>query len=584
MLAKEKEGYISYEIKIGSKKFVSVGPFLNIETYTEINKVPTATIILKDGDPSTQDFELSSEKYMNPGEKVEISLGYKGKNKPLFKGIILRHSIKATRSSGTYLKIECKHSIYNMTLGRKVRYFEKKDDKKILTSLFSKNKIKPVSFKGAFISHESFLQYDITDWDFLILRCDINSKIISFDLDKVTVEDPKLSGGAVAKFQFGVDLIEYEAEVNAGNQLQGVESFSWDSDTQKIISEKGAPSGFKQLENSGVKSADLKSIFSPDFYDLYHGGEIDKSELGGWGKAQFTKSSLNKIIGRLKIKGDNSLKLGQVVEVEGVGSKFSGKVLITGISQNYGESGWYTNVKFGFENKVVYNSSSTADDSSQVLNSSIKGLQIGKVLKIDGDKQHRVQVSIPIAGSKVKLWARMGTEDAGSKRGFVFWPEKDDEVIIGFLNEDPRCPVILGSLYSKKNEPVFKADPKNPKKGIITKNDIRIVFDDKDKSIVLETPGGNSVTIDDKKKSIILEDQSKNTLKLDSKGITLTSKGDITLDATKKVIVKAKMDLEMEGLNIKQKAKAKFDAAGSAGVDIKSAAMTNIKGTMVNIN
>ena len=47
----------------------------------------------------------------------------------------------------------------------------------------------------------------------------------------------------------------------------------------------------------------------------------------------------------------------------------------------------------------------------------------------------------------MKIWARMIFEDAGNNRGKIFWPEKDDEVIIGFLNSDPRNPIVLGSLF-----------------------------------------------------------------------------------------------------------------------------------------
>jgi uncharacterized protein involved in type VI secretion and phage assembly len=34
----------------------------------------------------------------------------------------------------------------------------------------------------------------------------------------------------------------------------------------------------------------------------------------------------------------------------------------------------------------------------------------------------------------------------------------DDEVIVGFLESDPRFPVILGSLFSEKNKPPDEGD------------------------------------------------------------------------------------------------------------------------------
>ena len=44
--------------------------------------------------------------------------------------------------------------------------------------------------------------------------------------------------------------------------------------------------------------------------------------------------------------------------------------------------------------------------------------------------------------------------------------------------------------------------------------------------------------VDDKKKSIFLEDQNQNSVKLDGGGISLVSKGDISIEASKKVSIK----------------------------------------------
>ena len=153
---------------------------------------------------------------------MTISIGYKGTNKPVFKGIIVNHSIKSSRALGMFLKIECKHVAIKMTSGRKVRYYEEKDDKAILTDLFKENKVTGVTYKGAFIKNTSFLQFNITDWDFLMTRSETNSKIVLFDVDKIIIDDPEIAGEAVQTYIFGQDLIEFESEVDTSNQLQKV--------------------------------------------------------------------------------------------------------------------------------------------------------------------------------------------------------------------------------------------------------------------------------------------------------------------------------------------------------------------------
>lgn len=584
MATNDLSGYISYEIKIGSKTFKANAPIVSVYTYFEINKIPKATILLIDGNPATQSFDLSSESFMNPGEKVEISIGREGKNSSIFKGEIIRHNIQFSKIRGTYLKIECMHEVCKMTSGRKIKYFDKKDDKAIISDLFKTNSLSVPGFTGTYVKHESFLQFDLTDWDLMITRAEANSKVLVFDDGKLRIEDPKISGSAVKTYTYGIDIIDFESEVNANHQIKKIESHSWDSSTQKLVTSVASPSTFKQLENKGIKVSDLEKIVAPKSFELFHGGEVPKSELDSWGKAQFTKASLSKIIGRLRVRGDNSLQLGEIIELKGLGEKFSGKVYISGLKQTYDESGWFTDIQFGLSNPWFIEKPNVSSLKAGGLSSAIHGLQVGVVLKIDGDPQYRVQIQLPIGGKTVKLWARMLFADGGDDRGMVFWPEKDDEVIVGFLNDDPRHPIILGSAFSKKNKPPIKPDKKNSEKGIITKSKVKFIINDKDKSVSIETPGGNSVLIDDKKKTVTITDENKNSIKMQKKGITIDSKGDITLNATKNLKLKAKSAILIDGMNITNKAKGKLVSQGAGGVDVKSNGIATIKGSIVKIN
>ncbi len=578
------KNYISYSIKVGSKTYSSQGPILSILTYSEINKIPYASIVIMDGDPSRQDFEISSDKIFNPGEKISIELGHDGKDNEVFSGIIISHRIKSRSGESSALHIECKHAALKMCGGKKTEYFEKKDDKEILTSVFNDSNVGgSLSCSGTFLKSEDSLKFNVNNWDYFMLRCEANAKLVLFDGDKIIVEDPKLSGSSVATFNYGQDILEFESEANAENQINKVEGFSWDSDKQEVVKASGPDSSFKQLENSGIKISDLESVLSFEG-ELSHGGEVTKDELISWGNSKATIASLSKVIGRIKISGNSDLKLGDIITVKGVGDKFSGDVMISAIKHSVNSLGWITDIQFGLNSNWYSSRNDLTTKPIGNLLPSVSGLQIGKVLKIDGDEKHRVQIALPVAGEDVKIWARVVFEDAGNNRGKIFWPELDDEVVVGFLNADARNPIILGSLFSKKNVPPITPEKKNPEKGIITKEEVKIIINDEDKSVNIETPGGNSILIDDKKKSILLEDQNNNSIKMEKSGISIISNGDINIEASKKLNIKAKMDLSLEGTNVKNTAKAKFSAEGKAGAELKTSAIAIVKGSMVKIN
>lgn len=173
-----------------------------------------------------------------------------------------------------------------------------------------------------------------------------------------------------------------------------------------------------------------------------------------------------------------------------------------------------------------------------------------------------------------------------------FLPEPGDEVVVGFMNQDPTHPVILGSLYGDKHKPPFEYEAKNNKKALVTREQLRIEFDEEKKIITIATPGKNQVEISDDGKQICLTDQHKNEIKMDSGGITLTSAKDITLkakggikmDANTNISGTAKQDVSLEGLNVKVQAKVGATVKGNATAELSASGQTTIKGAMVMIN
>ena len=78
---------------------------LSLVISSEINRIPSATILIMDGEPSRQTFEVSNTRDFQPGATIEIHAGQRGKEEPVFKGIVIRHSIKV-RKATSVLSVE----------------------------------------------------------------------------------------------------------------------------------------------------------------------------------------------------------------------------------------------------------------------------------------------------------------------------------------------------------------------------------------------------------------------------------------------------------------------------------------------
>src|SRR5690606_27490603 len=125
---------VTYTILVGNQPALTAADELSqvlhivdLQIENSLNKIPTATFGVADGNPYEQDFEVSSNGLLAPGKFIEIKLGYNGNNTTVFKGLITAnsHQIQDTQS---LLVVTCKHETVRMTIAKKSRHYTEMKD------------------------------------------------------------------------------------------------------------------------------------------------------------------------------------------------------------------------------------------------------------------------------------------------------------------------------------------------------------------------------------------------------------------------------------------------------------------------
>jgi uncharacterized protein involved in type VI secretion and phage assembly len=154
--------------------------------------------------------------------------------------------------------------------------------------------------------------------------------------------------------------------------------------------------------------------------------------------------------------------------------------------------------------------------------------------------------------------------------GAVAMPNKDDVVMVQFVNGDLQSPVITGRLHNDADRPpVAKpgecvyVSPDDPKSGI--------------RRVYFEFPNGNKFTLDDDK---LLLEMGSSTITVNHDGdieissagnLKISTQGDATVEASGDLALKASGDLKLEGTNVSVKAQANATVEGTAGATVKGA-------------
>lgn len=547
----------------------------NITIEKEVNRIPFAQIVIFDGEAATQDFKLSNEELLIPGNTIEIKAGYHNDEETIFKGIIIKHSIKV-RQAESAIVIECRDIAVKTTIGRKSAYFYDSTDSDIIEKIAGKYDL-DVQVETTNYQHKELVQYQASDWDFMITRAQANGKVCYVEDGKLIFEKPNLSNEAVQTVAYGSSLLAFDAEIDARNQFNKITSYGWNSSEQEIVEAEATDPSLNL--NGNISVAELAAVFDIENIELKHGGNYNSTVLQDWSDSKAFFQQLSKTRGRVKFQGIPTVKPGSIITLEGVGDRFNGNVFISAVRHEIAEGNWTVDAQFGINPTWFSETYDVNALSASGLLPAINGLQVGIVsqLQDDPDGEERILVKIPIINNEEQgIWARVASLDAGENRGAFFRPEIGDEVIVGFLNDDPNHAVVLGMLHSSAKPAPIVATDDNHEKGFVTRSEMKLIFNDEKKSITIETPGGKKITIDEDAAAIVIEDENSNTITLDADGIHAESGKDF--------IIKATGDVKIEGTNIELKANAQFKAEGSAGAEISTSAVAVLKGSLVQIN
>ena len=412
----------------------------------------------------------------------------------------------------------------------------------------------------------------------MLCRADVNGKLCVVDDGKIYIKKPDVSAAPELTVQYGSTVLDLEAEIDARYQFPKVKASAWNSTDQELIdtveaSEPNLPAAGNLTPNQLSKASSLDAV------NMIHSGKITTPELQQWADARLQKNRLAKIRGRVKVEGFAKMKPGKILQINGVGARFEGKILATGVRHQIEHGDWHTHIQFGTNPEWFAESFSIQQPPAGAMLPAIRGLQTGIVTKLENDPEgeDRIMVRLPVIHkSDEGIWCRIASLDAGKERGMFFRPEISDEVIVGFIDEDPRHAVVLGMLNSSKLPAHTQPKDTNHIKGYVSREKMKWIFDDEKKVMSIETPAGNKLIISEEDKGITLSDQNGNKIVMNDKGIQIESIKDFTIKASK--------DLKAEAMKTEIKASTEMKIKGEISAEYASGGNTNVKGAIVNIN
>lgn len=574
-----------WSVTVGGAALDSAIQLVSVETWAGVNKLPRARVVVSDGSAAGEGFAISETAALIPGVAIEIALGYGASLTTVFSGVIQRQGLELSTHGPSRLVVEATDKALAMTLARGNAVFPDCTDAQVCEKLIGATAGLTAKVTASDVQHPAIVQYYATAWDLLVLRAQAAGMVVTVNAATVTVAPPDTGAAPVLTVTFGQSLLDFRGHIDAATQIapSAIQSFAWDPGTQALLQSSTASAEVATPGN--LAPATLAKVFGVSAFPQQSGGALATDELTAWSSAELMRRKLALLRGEARFQGSALVTPGSTVTLAGLGARFNGATYVSGVHHRYRDGIWVTTVELGLAPGGFGATANVAAPGASGQLPPANNLQVGVVKQINADPagEYRVLVTLPLlqAAEQAGVWARLGSFYASNGIGANFYPEKDDEVIVAFLNGDPRFPVILGSLYSKAKPPPYPpTDGDSPApnniKSFTTKSKLHIDFVEDAKRILIATPD-RSITLDDQAGTIVVKDNKNNSITMDASGIAIASGADVTISAKGSVTVTANAKIGLA-------AKGALEATAAATAKLAADGVTTIKGATVALN
>ncbi|HAA11564.1 MAG TPA: hypothetical protein DCE41_07635 [Cytophagales bacterium] len=515
---------------------------LYLEIEHQVNRIPWANVEIWDHQGEENKFQYLDDPNLAPGKEVTITVKVDTSQMLSFQAIIVGTQFREG-PKGQVLSLQLRDPAYRLTRGKKYRVFPKDTTdeaafKEVITELpGSPLPVSAGTLDAVGVKHSHLVQFDVTNWDFLCTRADACGRVVTIENGAVSVVEPKLASPTPLSYQTG-DVLSYELAADAIDLVDSYSHVANDlskGDTTKVTSNGSASA----LASDWLTSSDAATALGASPVEEFMTTPLTKAELDVYAQGKVTRSNLTATRGYVQVNLTQvwSLAPGQALTLEDFPGSYNGTAFVAGTKFQFDHTGNTLHIQLGMSGASYLEEREYRTYPAHGVIPPVHGLQYAEVKKIEADPNKTLKLLVELMGespSKGKFWAYLATPYAGVSHTMWFQPEIGDLVVIGFVNNDPRYPVVLGSLHRKEADNPVAWDAKNINKGIMVQNNVGILFQDKDGLVTItnaEQGAGQTVILDKKTGAITLSHKDTTTVVLSDNGVEVTTDKDFILKA-----------------------------------------------------
>lgn len=350
----------SFALKVGKRNQDQsiIRDITQVSYKDDIESIDSCDFTINNWDADKRTFKYSDTKLFDPGQEVELSMGYlnKGLLRVMLRGEITSLSPNFPSSGQPTLAVSCLNILHRFRKTQISQPYEKKTDSEIAKEICGRlgvplfPKVPPaLETKNDYLLQSS--QFDIV---FLLGR----ARRIGYDLVVYETKDESgLYFGPSAdltkvtyRLSYGKSLIQFQPTLSTANQVSKVTVLGWDAKKGAEIKVTKDRSQLKKDALTKEQLAEFEKAFGGREEVISDHPVRNETEAGELALAKLQTISGDMVTGSGSIIGLPDLRAGSVIFIDGLGAsrlppgqgRYDGRYFVTSTTHAIGGSGYTT--------------------------------------------------------------------------------------------------------------------------------------------------------------------------------------------------------------------------------------------------
>jgi uncharacterized protein len=300
------------------------------------------TLRFNNWDSGKQELKWSERDLLREGVEIEVRIGYVDALASAVVGEVTALEPEFHAGEAPSLTVRGYDRLHRFRRGKKTRTFTNVKDSEVAEQIARDLQLK-AEVDDSQVVHDYLLQNNRTDVDFLRER----ARRIRFEL---RVEDKTLffrkaanDRGKVVTLEYGFSLQCFYPRLNTLRQVSEVAVQGWSPKTREALSGTARAGD----ETTTMGGATLGARLAERAFFAAAEAVVDRpvasaGEASQMAKARFNDLAMEFVTGEGKATGDPGIRAGSVVELAGLGKRFSGLYYVCSSDHRVGAAGYTT--------------------------------------------------------------------------------------------------------------------------------------------------------------------------------------------------------------------------------------------------